>query len=64
MAACTSPADFANLEEHLQAAIKQWQPIKQPLPQGTMHTLPELQDLHVIQDYFYSMVAGTRLYSL
>ena len=35
MAACASPADFAVLEAHLQAAINQWQPPQQPVVQGT-----------------------------
>ena len=35
MAACASPVDFAALEAHLQAAISQWQPPRQPATQGT-----------------------------
>lgn len=35
MAACASPADFAALEAHLQAAISQWHPPRQPATQGT-----------------------------
>lgn len=35
MAACASAAHFASLEEHLQTAISQWQPPRQPVTQGT-----------------------------
>ena len=35
MAACASPADFASLEAHLQAAIGQWQPTIQSSSHGT-----------------------------
>lgn len=38
MAACATPADFASLEGHLQAAISQWQPTRPPPPAGL--TLP------------------------
>lgn len=34
MAACATAADFAALEAHLQAAISQWQPPRQPVTQG------------------------------
>ena len=34
MAACATPAEFALLEGHLQAAINQWQPPPAPLAAG------------------------------